>query len=129
MNDHVTPTHDDFAKDVETQLNKDFPGTKVPLSVRMPRTELKVETKSLTEQWHMMQNISSELRDRIRRERIAIIADHDRRWVELQSEYARELSETKARLDKAHADKLRQLKDETTAKLHENEILTREIGE
>ena len=78
---------------------------------------------SLTEQWMKLEIINREIRDRARREHVAIMAEYNRRRMELQNEYARNLSELTTKLDKDHAQAMEELEAETAAKLRDHETL------
>ena len=118
---------EEIAKDFEREMTKDLPGTRVPLSIRpVPKPELK--EVSLTEQWAVVEKFEHELRERIRKERVDIIAENDRRWTEIQNDYARSLSEMKAKLDKEREAAMRRLETETMARLRDNDLLSKRIN-
>jgi hypothetical protein len=123
MNERI---NESLSESLDAELNKEFPGTRAPLTVKMPQAMPKMRT--LTEQWQQLTRIETELRERIRKERIDIMADNDKRWIQMKNDHAKDLSDAKARIDKEYEDKLLALQAETTAKLHENEILGKHVG-
>ena len=80
---------------------------------------------TLTDQWGMLENIERELRDRIRREHGSILAEHDRRWVDIQNDYRQRISEEVAGLEKQRDVELKELTDQTALKLREHELLAK----
>jgi hypothetical protein len=96
-----------------------------PTPLRMaPKQE---HAPTLFQQWTMLENIETELRDRIRRERTVIHADHDRRWVAITNEFNERISEEVAKLEKARDNALKELTAETQEKLRDHEILTQRM--
>ena len=68
---------------------------------------------SLTEQWTVSECIRDELRNRVRRERQALVAEYDRGVTNLQSDYAARIEEAVAMLEVEKRLALRALADKT----------------
>ena len=83
---------------------------------------------SLTDQWSKLEIIERELRDRIRRDRNTILAEHDKVWVDIQSDYAQRMSEEMSRLEKMRDADLQELTGKTAEKLREHELLAKRMG-
>lgn len=83
---------------------------------------------SIGDQLTRLQLVEHELRARIRRERGAIIAEHDRRWVDIQNDYAQRIPEEVARLEKLRDDELKELAAATAERLRENELVAKRMG-
>lgn len=75
--------------------------------------------QSLPDQMAQLERIERTIDDKIRRERVSVINEHDLRWTQLRNDYTRNLSDAKSRLDRDLAAALRQLETETAVKLHE----------
>lgn len=83
---------------------------------------------SLTEQWGLLEKIETELRDRIRRERTEIIANHDRRWIDIQNDFKQRISEEVAKLERLRDLELAELTEQTQEKIREHEILAKRMA-
>jgi hypothetical protein len=84
--------------------------------------------QSLTQQWDALTRIESELRNRIRRERGMIIAEHDRLWTETKTDYDRRIDDAVAKLESERQAALRTLADQTAVKLREHDLLKERMG-
>ena len=84
---------------------------------------------SFSEQWDKLEIIERELRDRIRRDRNTIIAEHDRLWVSIQTDYTQRISEEVARLEKMREADLHELTGKTTEKLREHDLLAKRMAD
>ena len=123
--------NDDLAKSLEEEMAKDLGPTKVPLRVAtMPKAnQLEQREVTLTEQWAMHENIERELRERIRKEGLRIIAEHDRRWSEIKHDYANRISEAVARLEQERDEELNKLVESYRIKNRELHLLTQRIDD
>jgi hypothetical protein len=83
---------------------------------------------SLSDQWTKLETIERELRDRIRRDRNTILAEHDRLWVSIQSDYTQRISEEVARLEKMREADLHELTVKTAEQLREHEMLAKRMN-
>jgi hypothetical protein len=68
------------------------------------------------------------LRDRIRKERVSIIAEYDRSVVEIENLYAEKISNAIAELEQEKKNELRDLVDRVSVKLREHDLLTKRMG-
>jgi len=84
---------------------------------------------TLTEYLATIERAQQQFREKIRRGRLAVIEDHDRRWAELDAGTKRQLSEMTARIEREHAEARLALEAETRASLREIDDLAKRIGE
>ena len=63
------------------------------------RPVLKEVGKSLADQLGTYERVRSELRDRVRRQSLVIIEEHDREWAKVKAEFDRKISEEIAKLE------------------------------
>jgi len=113
-------------REVNEVLTKEFPEAKVPLQIRpVPKPESRL---SLSEQWDVIARHDRELREKVRKERVDIIAEHDTKWTNIHTTYARELSEMKATLDAKKEQMMRALEAETHDRLRANEFLAQRLN-
>ena len=114
---------DSTARHLENELSKDFPNTKQPLNIRpAPKA-----VATLADQLNILEKYEVELKDRIRRERGTIIAEHDRKWVDIRNDFDQRISEEVARLEKLRDGELKDLTDSTAAKLRDHEALVQRM--
>jgi hypothetical protein len=83
---------------------------------------------SLLDQWDLKERIEAELRQRARRERTAIIAEHDRAWMDASADYDRKLEEATTRIENERRAFLSSLSKRTDERLREHDILVRKMG-
>lgn len=85
---------------------------------QVPRVE-----PSLPDQIAQLERIERTIEDKVRRERVSVITLHDERWTKLRTNYTRDLSDLKSRLDRDLASALKELEAETAAKLHQLDMI------
>jgi flagellar motility protein MotE (MotC chaperone) len=84
---------------------------------------------TLTDYLATIERAQQQFREKIRRGRLAVVEDHDRRWAELDASTKRQLSEMTARIEREHAEARLALEAETRASLREIDDLAKRIGE
>ena len=92
------------------------------------RTITTPQPVSLTDQWTKLQNIETELRTRIRRERMAINAEYERLVVETNNDFDRRVDDALSRLDKERHAALQTVSHQTEARMREIETLIKRMG-
>lgn len=114
----------DLAKSLGDELTTEFGELRRPgKPVSIPHKEV-----SLADQWTTLEKIDRELRDRIRKERVSIIAEYDRSVVEIENLYAEKISNAIAELEQEKKNELRDLVDRVSVKLREHDLLTKRMG-
>ena len=97
--------------------------TPTPSLKPVPKQEL-----TLSQQWGKLEAIETELRDRIRREKLKIISDYEASSLAIQSQFSAKISEEVARLEKLRDQELLNLGNATHDKLHEHDLLIKRMG-
>ena len=114
----------EIAKSLSDELNTEFGELRRPgKPVSIPHKEV-----SLADQWTTLEKIDRELRERIRKERISIIAEYDRNVVEIENLYAEKISNTVAAIEQEKKNELRELVDKVSEKLRDHDMLTKRMG-
>ena len=88
---------------------------------------LRAVEQSLTQQWSKLERIESELRDRIRRERLKLVSDYESRVLAIQNDFASKISEEVSRLEKLRDHELHALANQLHDKIHEHELLAKRM--
>jgi hypothetical protein len=114
---------DNMAKEFDDILEKDLAKPLKPLGLRP------VESKAVTlmEQWDMHEKIGHELRERLRKEKLKILADHDHQWSQIKHDYAQRISEAVAKLESEREDELRKLVEAYQQRIREVDLLTQRM--
>lgn len=86
-----------------------------------------VKPTSLTEQWAQKERIEQELFQRIRREKMTIIASHDANWAKIKADFEVRIDLAVSQLETERRRALQALTDDTAEKLREHELLMRRI--
>jgi hypothetical protein len=86
-------------------------------------------TATLTNQWETLGRYEQELRDRVRRERLAIVAEYERLLVETKADFDRRKDDAVSQLDKQYTAALRLLRDQMETKLREHDLLSQRMGQ
>jgi hypothetical protein len=107
-------------KELETAITQAVSDMR-PLRAVTPRQT------TVTEQWKRLKTIERDLRERIARERVDIMADHERKWTEIHSDNARRKSDALAKLDRDLEDNKTVLIAETQSKLREHDMLLKQL--
>jgi len=85
-------------------------------------------TATLTTQWETLARYDRELRDRVRRERLALVAEYERLATETKADFDRRADDAIARLEVERMAALRILRDDMEAKLREHDLLSQRMG-
>ena len=117
----------EIEKELETAVAKAV--SEMNLPERPPlRTVAMPQPVSLTDQWTKLQNIETELRTRIRRERMAINAEYERMVVETNTDFDRRVDDALSKLDRDRHAALHTLSQQTETRLREIETLIKRMG-
>jgi hypothetical protein len=85
-------------------------------------------TQTLSTQWETLARYDRELRDRVRRERLALVAEYERLATETKADFDRRADDAIARLESERMAALRILRDDMEAKLREHDLLSQRMG-
>ncbi len=78
---------------------------------------------TLIEQMNRAEEIQTSLRNKIRREKLDMLQDHDRRWTEVKQTYANLIHDAVTKLEAERDKALRDLSDAYNAKAREHDLL------
>lgn len=115
--------------------NDEFAGLTKLLNTEVEKS-IKVDTKEpiplkpqppVDAQLAQMERITHAIRNRIRNERLTLMAEFDRTSAEIRSACERKISDATARLEEERDTALRNLHDETARRLHELGELNKRI--
>lgn len=118
-------------KHLNDELSRDFPGANLKHQDMRTMTEIEKAIDSIVargeqvkfarpqpanetlgDQFAKVEAINRALRDRIGRERMRLLHDHDRRWTETQHDFAVRIHEAVNQLEREREAELRRLADE-----------------
>jgi hypothetical protein len=85
-------------------------------------------TATLSTQWETLARYERELRDRVRRERLAIVADFERLATETKGDFDRRIDDAVVQLEVQRNTALRVLRDQMEARLREHDLLSQRMG-
>ena len=83
---------------------------------------------TLSEQWSTLEKIDRELRERIRKERLAIVSQFDTAVVEIENTYREKIENSVALLEQQKKDALADLAHQTAQKLREHDLLNQRMS-
>ena len=114
----------EIEKDLEAVLDK------AAAEVARPSPLRPVPSKpvSLSEQWAQKERIEQELYQRVRRQKIDILAEHDRLWAETKSDFERRIDFAVSKLEAERRQALKTLADQTAEKLRDHDLLMQRIA-
>ena len=84
-------------------------------------------TATLATQWETLGRYEQELRDRVRRERLAIVAEYERLVTETNADFERRLDDAMSALSKQRLTALRTLRDKMEDKMREHDLLSQRM--
>lgn len=85
-------------------------------------------TATLSTQWETLARYERELRDRVRRERLAIVAEFERLATETKGDFDRRIDDAVTQLEVQRNTALRVLRDQMEARLREHDLLSQRMG-
>jgi hypothetical protein len=85
-------------------------------------------TATLTTQWETLARYDAELRNRVRRERLEIVAEFERLATEAKGDFDRRVDDALAQLEAQRTTALRVLRDQMEARLREHDLLSQRMG-
>jgi hypothetical protein len=102
----------------------------VAADAKMPPTLRPVPVKppTLAEQWALKEKIEQELYQRIRREKVIIVAGHDQAWAKIKADYETRIDLAVSKLESERRQALQNLADATAEKLREHDLLTQRMA-
>ena len=84
------------------------PRTPTPIRQLVPAADATLA--ELSDQLVKVENINRALREKVQSEKMALLADHDRKWTDTQHKYNRMLHDATVRIENEREDTLRALK-------------------
>jgi hypothetical protein len=117
----------DDMQDLEKDMEKALDGA-IKETARATATVRPLNASaSLTEQWTRLELVERELRERIRRERLTLVHEYERRRLEISSDYEKKIGEEVSKLERARDNELAALTEEVERKVREHELLTKRM--
>jgi hypothetical protein len=83
---------------------------------------------TLSEQLEKMENVQQRLKERVRQEKMHLLAEHDRRWTETQHRFAQKIHEEVTKLERARDEELRRLADDHHEKTREIDFVAQRLS-
>lgn len=119
---------DNLASDMERELVGSIDAATTAIAKAPQLRPIEKREPTISEQLTKMEQIDRSLRDRIRRELLAMQHDFERRAVELRNDYERRISDAVTALEKQRSAELAQLNDDYNSKAREHELLLKRMG-
>jgi hypothetical protein len=113
----------EMEKELEANLAQAVDAEVKPFTPRAVTT-----TASLTTQWDHLARIETELRNRVRRERLEIIAEYEKLVTETRTDFERREDDLITALHAKRDAALLQLRSNAAAKLREHDLLSQRMG-
>jgi hypothetical protein len=94
-----------------------------PFRPRTNVTTAQMREPTLVEQMNRAEEIQASLRNKIRREKLDMLQEHDRRWTEVKQTYANLIHDAVTKLEAERDKALRDLTDAYNVKAREHDLL------